>query len=181
MTFAIIRKYLTKSFSNNFFRVYTSSDIIGVELGGSIKNVISIAAGICKGVGYGDNTIAALLTRGIKELSSLGKSFGAKKETFFGLSGIGDLIVTAMSIHSRNRRFGEYIGNGMSIKEVLKEMKMVVEGVETTKAINKLAKIKNVEMPICREVNQILFKGKNPVNALNDLMKRELKKEQLNY
>ena len=173
-------KIVQDSFSNQFFRVYSSDDILGVEFGGSIKNVIAIAAGICKGIGYGDNTIAALITRGTKELSRLGLVFGAKRETFFGLSGMGDLIVTATSNHSRNRKVGEWIGNGLTLGQIAKKMKMVAEGVDTTLAINKLAEIKNIEMPICKEVFHILFEGKNPVIAIGDLMTRELISEYLN-
>lgn len=171
---------IQKVFSNQFFRVYRSSDIIGVEFGGSIKNVISIASGICKGIGFGDNTIAALLTRGTKELSQLGLLFGAKRETFFGLSGMGDLIVTATSKHSRNRQVGEWIGEGFTLDQISKKMNMIAEGVETTKAINSLVKQNKIDMPICKEVYQILFKGKNSVIAMGDLMTRKLTTEYSN-
>ena len=171
---------IQEAFSNQFFRVYRNSDILGVELGGSIKNVISLAAGICKGIGFGDNTIAALLVRGSKELANFGVGLGASKETFFGLSGMGDLIVTATSSHSRNRQVGEWIGEGLSLEQILQKMNMVAEGVETTKAIMMLAKEKNIEMPICSEVYQIIFEGKNALVAMNNLMTRELTSEYSN-
>lgn len=167
-------------FSNQYFRVYRSDDILGVEVGGSIKNVISLAAGICKGVGYGDNTIAALLTRGTKELSNLGIALGGKTETFFGLSGVGDLIVTATSKHSRNRQVGEWIGNGLSLEQITQKMSMVAEGVETAKAIKSLARKKKIEMPICSEVYKIIFEDKNSLLAMNELMTRELTSEYSN-
>jgi len=173
-------KVVQDVFSNQFFRVYSSDDILGVEVGGSVKNVISLAAGICKGIGFGDNTIAALLTRGTKEIATLGATLGAKEETFFGLSGVGDLIVTATSRHSRNRQVGEWIGNGLSLDQISKKMNMIAEGVETTKAIMKLAKEKNVDLPICSEVYKIIFEDKNSILAMNNLMTRELTSEYSN-
>ncbi|MAJ44125.1 MAG: glycerol-3-phosphate dehydrogenase [Candidatus Marinimicrobia bacterium] len=165
---------IQEAFSNQYFRVYRNPDTIGVELGGSIKNVISLAAGICKGVGFGDNTIAALLVRGSMELASFGVKLGAKNKTFFGLSGMGDLIVTATSNYSRNRQVGEWIGEGVKLEQISNKMNMVVEGLETTKAIMVLAKKNNIEMPICSEVYKVIFEGKNALVAMNNLMTREL-------
>ena len=162
------------AFSNQYFRVYSNDDIIGVEIGGAVKNIIAIAAGITIGIGYGDNTISALITRGIAEIKRLGIKMGAKDKTFLGLSGIGDLIVTAMSTHSRNRTLGFELGKGKKINEVIDNMGMVVEGVQTSKAIFKLAKKMNVDMPICNNVYQILYNQKNPTLAIKDLMSRKL-------
>ena len=161
-------------FSNHYFRIYSNDDIIGVEIGGAVKNIIAIAAGITIGVGYGDNTISALITRGIAEIKRLGIKMGAKEKTFLGLSGIGDLIVTATSTHSRNRKLGFELGKGKKINKVIEDMGMVVEGVQTSKAIYKLAKKMDVEMPICNNVYQILFNQKNPTIAIKDLMNRKL-------
>lgn len=168
---------IQRAVSNNFFRVYTSNDVVGVELGGALKNVIAIAAGIAEGAGFGDNTKAAIMTRGINEIMRLGLSMNAKMETFFGLSGIGDLIVTCSSKHSRNRFVGEEIGKGKSLSEVLSEMKMVAEGIATSKSSLMLANTIGVEVPIVRQVNDIMFSGKSPVDATNELMSRELKSE----
>lgn len=162
---------------NPFFRVYTSNDVVGVELGGALKNVIAIAAGISDGVGYGDNTKAALMTRGIVEIARLGMAMGAQANTFYGLSGIGDLIVTCTSRYSRNRFVGEQIGKGKTLDEILKTMKMVAEGIRTTRAAVALAKKYGVEMPITQEVNEILFHGKDPKKAVYDLMTRTPKPE----
>lgn len=170
-------KDIQKIFSNNYFRVYSSSDLIGTEIGGALKNVIAIAAGISVGAGFGDNTIAALMTRGINEIMKLGLLLKAKRETFFGLSGIGDLIVTCSSPHSRNRYVGEQIGSGKRLNVVLKEMKMVAEGVATTKSAYELSKKFKIEMPIVEEVNAILFKDRNPHIAAKNLMLRNLKPE----
>ncbi|MDM7926063.1 MAG: NAD(P)H-dependent glycerol-3-phosphate dehydrogenase [bacterium] len=159
------------------FRLYTSSDVIGVELGGALKNVIAIAAGISDGVGFGDNTKAALMTRGIAEISRLGEAMGAAPGTFSGLSGTGDLIVTCSSRHSRNRLVGEQIGSGRSLDEVLSGMKMVAEGVRTARSAMDLSRKHRVEMPITREVVEILFNGKDPRRAVAELMTREPKKE----
>lgn len=170
-------EYLQSMFISNVFRVYTSPDILGIELGGSLKNVIALAAGIADGLGYGDNTKAALITRGIAEIARLGVKMGGKIETFTGLTGIGDLIVTCASVHSRNRKAGYLIGQGMSMQEAMDEVKMVVEGVYSAKAAAKLAQKYEVSMPIVDEVNAVLFKGKSPAEAVNDLMMRESRSE----
>jgi len=170
-------KQVQQVMSNAYFRVYTSQDLLGVELGGSLKNVIAIAAGIVEGVGYGDNTKAALLTRGIVEMTRLGTAMDASANTFAGLSGIGDLIVTCTSRHSRNRFVGEEIGKGRKLKEILDNMIMVAEGVRTTQSAVDLSKVHGVNMPITQEVYQVLFEGKPPVDAIRDLMTRELKSE----
>lgn len=170
-------EYLQSMFISNVFRVYTSPDILGIELGGSLKNVIALAAGIADGLGYGDNTKAALITRGIAEIARLGVKMGGKIETFTGLTGMGDLIVTCASVHSRNRKAGYLIGKGMSMQEAMDEVKMVVEGVYSAKAAAKLAKKYDVSMPIVEEVNAVLFGGKSPADAVNDLMMRESRSE----
>ena len=144
-------------FMNKVFRVYTSSDIVGIELGGALKNVIALAAGTVDGLGYGDNTKAALMTRGIAELTRLGEALGGKPETFSGLTGVGDLIVTCTSVHSRNRKAGYLMGKGMTAEEAMKEVKMVVEGVYSAKAALGLAKKCNVAVPIVEAVNRVLF------------------------
>lgn len=174
-----IAKVCQKVFSNKYFRVYTSNDLKGTELGGALKNVIAIAAGIADGARFGDNTKAAIMTRGMNEIMKLGVKMGARMETFFGLSGIGDLIVTCSSKLSRNRFVGEQIGKGKSLNSVIKEMKMVAEGVNTTVAAYKLSKKFKVEMPIVKEVYQVLFMGKSPYEAAKALMCRPLKKEHL--
>ena len=156
-----------------YFRVYTNPDIIGVELGGALKNVIALAAGISDGIGCGDNTKAALMTRGIAEIARLGVAMGADLFTFSGLAGIGDLIVTCISMHSRNRRAGILLGEGKPLDEVLSAIGMVVEGVHTAHAAHELATRHNVEMPIIAEVNRVLFEGKNPQQAVMDLMARD--------
>lgn len=155
------------------FRVYTNPDIIGVELGGAVKNVIALCAGISDGLGFGDNTKAALMTRGIAEISRLGSAMGAQVQTFSGLAGIGDLIVTCTSMHSRNRRAGILIGQGKTVEDALKEVKMVVEGVFATEPVYKLASRLDVRMPITNEAYQILFNGKDPRQAVVDLMSRD--------
>lgn len=170
-------KYIQDVFMSGKFRVYTSDDIIGVELGGALKNVIALCAGISDGLGYGDNTKAALMTRGLAEIARLGTAMGAKEETFMGLSGVGDLIVTCTSMHSRNRRAGILLGQGKSLKEALDEVHMVVEGVNTAAAAYKLGQKYGVSMPITEEANAILFKGKNAREAVNDLMTREKRNE----
>ncbi len=170
-------EYLQSMFISKVFRVYTSPDILGIELGGSLKNVIALAAGIADGLGYGDNTKAALITRGIAEIARLGVKMGGKIESFVGLTGIGDLIVTCASVHSRNRKAGYLIGQGKSMKEAMDEVKMVVEGVYSAKAAAKLAEQYNVSMPIVEEVNAVLFDGKDPAQAVDDLMQRESKSE----
>ena len=162
---------------NEYFRVYTNDDLIGVELGGALKNVIALAAGIVEGMGYGDNTKAALITRGIAEMSRLGTEMGGKMETFAGLTGIGDLVVTCTSGHSRNRRAGELVGQGFSIEEAMKQVNMVVEGVPTTKAAYALMKKYNVEMPILTAINGVLFEGKPVKETIYSLMMRDKKDE----
>lgn len=164
-------------FSANVFRVYASDDLIGVELGGSLKNIIAIAAGITAGLNLGDNTMGALLTRGLAEITRLGVAMGAQPQTFAGLSGIGDLITTCSSRHSRNRYVGEKIGQGEKLSDILASMTMVAEGVETTRSGYALARKYDVEMPITAEVYQVLFKDKPPAEALGDLMGRTLKSE----
>lgn len=170
-------EYLQSMFISKVFRVYTSPDILGIELGGSLKNVIALAAGIADGLGYGDNTKAALITRGIAEIARLGVKMGGKIESFIGLTGIGDLIVTCASVHSRNRKAGYLIGQGRSMQEAMDEVKMVVEGVYSAKAAAKLAEQYDVSMPIVEEVNAVLFDGKDPARAVDDLMQRESKSE----
>jgi len=170
-------KYIQILFSNPVLRTYANPDIKGVELGGSMKNVIAIAAGICDGIGYGDNTKAALLTRGMTEISRLGVKMGASPATFNGLSGIGDLIVTCLSQHSRNRKVGQAIGEGKTLDQVLSEMKMVAEGVKSAKSVHQLRQKYEVNMPICEAIYQILFEGKNPKKSVTDLMARELRLE----
>jgi glycerol-3-phosphate dehydrogenase (NAD(P)+) len=172
-----IAKIVQNVFSNKFFRVYSSPDLKGTEIGGALKNVIAIAAGISDGAGFGDNTKAALMTRGINEIMRLGLLLNAHKETFFGLSGIGDLIVTCSSKYSRNRFVGEQIGEGKKLNTVLKEMKMVAEGVATSKSAYQLSVKNKIEMPIIEQVYEILFKRKSPLKAVNSLMNRSLKKE----
>ncbi len=165
------------AFMNENFRVYTSPDMLGMEIGSALKNVVALAAGTADGLGYGDNTKAALITRGIAEITRLGTAMGGKAETFAGLTGIGDLIVTCASMHSRNRRAGILIGQGKSMDEAMAEVKMVVEGVYSAKAALKLAKKYNVELPIIEQVNLVLFEGKNPAEAVRDLMIRDKKIE----
>ena len=156
---------------------YLQSDMLGIELGGSLKNVIALAAGIADGLGYGDNTKAALITRGIVEIGRLGVKMGGKFESFCGLTGIGDLIVTCASVHSRNRKAGYLMGQGKSMEEAMKEVNMVVEGVYSAKAAIKLAQKYEVPMPIVDEINKVLFEGKDPKQAVDDLMLRESKIE----
>lgn len=164
-------------FMTPYFRVYANTDIIGVELGGALKNIIALAAGICDGAGFGDNTKAALMTRGLVEINRLGAKLGAIPDTFAGLSGMGDLVVTCMSRHSRNRYVGEQIGKGKSLQDVLAEMVMVAEGVKTTESAFGLSKKEDAEMPITEQVYYTLFEGKAPLEALQDLMTRASKME----
>lgn len=164
-------------FMNNVFRVYVSPDVLGIELGGALKNVVALAAGMADGLGYGDNTMAALITRGISEISRLGVAMGGKAETFAGLTGIGDLVVTCASKHSRNRRAGILIGQGKSMQEAMDEVKMVVEGVYSAKAALALAQKYDVEVPVIEYVNKILFEGMPAVDAVPVLMGREKKGE----
>ncbi len=164
-------------FMTDYFRVYTNNDLIGVELGVSLKNTIAIAGGICDGLGFGDNTKAALLTRGLAEIKRLACKLGAKNATLSGLAGVGDLIATCMSRHSRNRYVGEQIGKGRKLREILDEMVMVAEGVRTTKAAVKLSSNVNVELPIAEQVYKVLFNRKNPRTAIRDLMVRKARSE----
>ncbi|OGO78049.1 MAG: glycerol-3-phosphate dehydrogenase [Clostridiales bacterium GWB2_37_7] len=168
----IIAEYVQDVFMTPKFRVYTNPDMIGVELGGALKNIIAIGAGVIDGLGFGDNTKAALMTRGIVEISRLGESLGAKKDTFAGLSGIGDLIVTCTSMHSRNRRAGIALGEGKSLDEFLGGTSMVVEGVRTTKSAYDLARKMNVEMPITQEIYNLLFNKADIRNSVINLMMR---------
>ena len=170
-------EYLQGIFMSPVFRVYTTPDILGVELGGALKNVIALAAGTADGLGYGDNTKAALITRGIAEISRLGTKMGARAETFYGLSGIGDLIVTCASVHSRNRKAGYLMGKGYTMQEAMDEVKMVVEVVYTERAAKSLAEKYQVEMPIIEEVNKVLFEDKPAADAVRDLMLRDKKVE----
>ena len=170
-------EFIQNVFMSPVFRVYTSSDIRGIEIGGSLKNVIALAAGMSDGLGYGDNALAALITRGIAEMSRLGKAMDCDPETFFGLTGIGDLIVTCGSRHSRNRRAGVLIGKGKSVKEAMDEVQMVVEGVYSAKAGKQLAEKYQVSMPIVEEVNRILFEDKAASEAVKDLMCRDKREE----
>ena len=170
-------EYLQEAFRSSVFRVYVSPDILGIELGGSLKNVIALAAGMADGMGYGDNTKAALITRGIAEIARLGVKMGGNPNTFAGLTGIGDLIVTCASVHSRNRKAGYLMGQGKTMQEAMDEVKMVVEGVYSAKAAAKLAKKYGVSMPIVDQVNAILFEGKNAAEAVDELMLRDSKSE----
>lgn len=170
-------QYLQNIFMNRVFRVYISPDVAGIELGAALKNVVALAAGIADGLGYGDNTKAALITRGISEIARLGTTMGGRLETFSGLTGIGDLIVTCASMHSRNRRAGILIGKGYTMDEAMKEVKMVVEGVYSAKAAMGLARKYNVQLPIIEQVNQILFEGKSAAEAVESLMLRDKKVE----
>lgn len=170
-------EFLQALFMNEVFRVYTSPDVLGIELGAALKNVVALAAGIADGLGYGDNTKAALITRGITEIARLGTAMGGEFETFCGLSGIGDLIVTCASMHSRNRRAGILIGKGYTMDEAMKEVKMVVEGVYSAKAALALAKKYQVQLPIIEQVNAVLFENKKADEAVKELMLRDKKIE----
>lgn len=170
-------KMIQAAFMNSYFRVYHSDDILGVEYGGALKNVIAIGAGIVDGAGFGDNTKAAIMTRGIAEISRLGISLGARPETFSGLSGMGDLIVTCMSKHSRNRFVGEQIGKGKKLKQVIESMNMVAEGVETCKSVYELTTEHKILAPICHGVYEILFEEKDPIKSTYELMTRDMKSE----
>ncbi len=176
-----IAEYVQNLCMSPVFRVYTSSDMLGIEIGAALKNVIALAAGMADGLGYGDNTKAALITRGIAEISRLGTAMGAHPNTFFGLSGIGDLVVTCASVHSRNRKAGYLMGKGYSMKEAMDEVHMVVEGVYSARAGLKLSEKYQVEMPIVRAINQILFENKAPKDAVNELMQRVKKDELENW
>ena len=174
-------EYIQNIFMNNaYFRVYTSPDILGIEVGAALKNVVALAAGIADGLGCGDNTKAALMTRGIAELTRLGEALGGKPETFSGLTGVGDLIVTCTSVHSRNRKAGYLMGKGMTAEEAMKEVKMVVEGVYSAKAALGLAKKCNVAVPIVEAVNRVLFENADPKEEVSNLLLRERKQEHTN-
>ena len=170
-------EHIQNLFMSSVFRVYTSPDILGIELGGALKNVIALAAGVSDGLGCGDNTKAALMTRGIAEITRLGVAMGGKPETFSGLSGIGDLIVTCTSMHSRNRRAGILIGQGKTMQEAMDEVQMVVEGVYSAKAAMGLARKYHIEMPIIEQVNEVLFADKKADLAVRELMLRDKKIE----
>jgi glycerol-3-phosphate dehydrogenase (NAD(P)+) len=170
-------EYIQNLFMCETFRVYTSSDIKGVELGGSLKNVVALAAGMADGMGYGDNAKAALITRGITEIARLGVAMGCAQETFYGLTGIGDLIVTCASMHSRNRRAGILMGQGKSMQEAMEEVQQTVEGVYSAKAGLELARKYNVSMPIIEQINLVLFENKNAKEAVKELMQRDKKAE----
>ena len=172
-----IAKMIQHEFSNPVFRLYTNTDVIGVEIGAAMKNIIALAAGISDGLGFGDNTKAALMTRGMAEIKRLGVAMGGEENTFFGLSGIGDLIVTCTSMHSRNRRAGILLGQGKSLDETLKEVHMVVEGVNSAKAATELAKKLDVEMPITEAITGVLFNGDNAREVVYNLMMRDKKSE----
>jgi glycerol-3-phosphate dehydrogenase (NAD(P)+) len=172
-----LRKYLQEIFMTDRFRVYTNDDVIGVELGGSLKNIIAIACGISDGLGFGTNTKAAILARGLAEMSRLGQAMGARAHTFSGISGLGDLVTTCISPYSRNRFIGEQIAKGKTLKELTRRMQMVAEGVPTTKSAYALGAKYRVEMPITTEVYSVLYKNKSPQKAVQDLMLRERKEE----
>lgn len=184
-TIVVTSKFMDKAvkvqdlFMTEKFRVYTNEDIIGVEIGGAVKNVIALAAGVIDGIGYGDNTKAALMTRGMKEISRIGMALGGKEDTFYGLTGMGDLIVTCTSNHSRNRRAGILLGQGKSMEEALAEVGMVVEGVKACKAFYELKNKIGVEMPITEALYKALFESKNPKDAVIELMIREKKSEMI--
>lgn len=159
------------------FRVYTNEDIVGVEMGGAVKNIIALAAGICDGIGYGDNAKAALMTRGMYEIMRIGEALGGNKETFFGLTGMGDLIVTCTSMHSRNRRAGILIGQGKTMEEAVEEVGMVVEGIKACKAFYELKERENISMPITDVLYKVLFEGEDPIEGVRKLMIRDKKSE----
>jgi glycerol-3-phosphate dehydrogenase (NAD(P)+) len=175
---SITAQKIQNTFLTPYFRIYTTTDILGVEYGGALKNVIAIAAGIIDGAKIGDNTKAAIITRGITEIARLGFALGAKAETFSGLSGMGDLIVTCMSKHSRNRFVGEQVGRGEKLKDILKKMQMVAEGVETCRSVNQLSRKHKLEMPIASAVYNILFEEQDPTEAIKYLMAHDMKAEE---
>jgi len=172
-----ISKLVQGVFNTHEFRVYNSGDVTGVELGGALKNIIAIAAGICDGFGFGPNSKAAILTRGLVEITRLGAAMGAKKETFSGLSGLGDMVTTCISPHGRNRWLGEQIGKGEPLREILRYTEMAIEGVPTSKSAYRLAKKYKVEMPITEQIYKILHKDKSPNSAVKELMLRPMKAE----
>jgi len=168
-----LSKEVQAVFNGNAFRVYTNPDLIGVELGGAVKNVIAISAGICDGLGYGDNSKAALVTRGLTEIVRLGVAIGAEAQTFYGLAGVGDLYTTCVSQFGRNRAVGERIGRGERLDEIRSSMSQVAEGIDTTRSVRELARRRSVELPICEEIYKVLFHHKSPARAVQDLMARE--------
>jgi glycerol-3-phosphate dehydrogenase (NAD(P)+) len=170
-------KTVQNIFNTNYFRVYTNQDILGVELSAALKNIYAIAAGIIDGLGPWDNTKAALITRALMEMRRFGEEIGAKRETFMGLSGIGDMIVTCTSQHSRNRFVGEEIGKGKNIQEILANMYMVAEGVYTVKALMQNVNVKQTEMPIAEKIYQVIYEDNDPLKCIEELMERELKPE----
>lgn len=170
-------KYAQDLFFNESFRVYTSDDLVGIELGGALKNIIALGAGISDGLGFGDNAKAALITRGLAEMTRLGVALGAQPLSFLGLPGVGDLIVTCTSVHSRNWKAGNLLGKGYRLEEVLDQMEMVVEGVRTTKAAYQFAQEENVDMPITKGIYDLLFEGKHPKEIVEQLMNRTKKDE----
>jgi len=172
-----IAKMLQGIFNSKSFRIYINSDVVGVEVGGSLKNVIAIASGVCDGLGFGSNAKAAILSRGLAEMARLGKAMGAKTNTFSGLSGLGDLVTTCTSPLSRNRSVGEKLGKGKKISQITSSMSMVAEGVTTVKAVHKLGQKYKVSLPITNEVYNILYKKKKPAQAVQDLMTRKTKTE----
>lgn len=167
-----VAKKVQQRFNTDRFRVYTSTDLVGVELGGALKNVVAIAAGICDGLGYGDNAKSALMTRGLVEISRFGKLMGAEESTFAGLAGMGDLITTCMSQHSRNRKVGELLGEGKTLDDILAHMEAVAEGVTTVRSVYDLAEERGLDLPICQEVYRVIYEGKSPVEATDSLMSR---------
>ena len=172
-----IKEIVQDAFMNEYMRIYTSNDIKGVELGGALKNIIAFCAGVAAGIGLGDNTFAALITRGLAELSRLGVALGGQKETLYGLSGLGDLIVTCLSEHSRNRKAGKLIGQGKSLEETKKEVGMTIESIDNIEVAHELGKLHNIEMPIVEAVYGILYKGLKPEDAVDMLMNRSKKSE----
>ena len=170
-------KKLQEIFNSDTFRVYTNPDIIGIELGGSLKNIIALACGVCDGLGYGDNTKSAVVTRGLVEMSRLGKVMGAKQKTFNGLAGMGDLVTTCFSPHSRNRTVGEMLGKGKTLGYITSHMNSVAEGVTTVKSVYKLSRKLKIPMPITTEVYNLIYKNKKPKAAVLSLMSRKTKSE----
>jgi glycerol-3-phosphate dehydrogenase (NAD(P)+) len=173
----VVAGRVQEAFFRPYFRVYTNNDLVGVEVGVALKNIIAIAAGVCDGLGYGDNTKAALLTRGLVEITRLGCALGARTETFFGLAGIGDLIATALSRHSRNRHVGERIGKGESLESILAQMVMVAEGVRTARAAVDMGKRRKADLPIISSVHAVLYEKVDPREAINQLMNRPPQQE----
>ena len=172
-----ILKTIQDAFMSEKMRIYTSNDVKGVELGGALKNIIAFCAGVAAGIGLGDNSFAALITRGLKEISRLGVELGGKEETFYGLSGLGDLIVTCLSEHSRNRKAGMLIGQGKSLEETKKEVGMVIESIDNIEVAYELGKLHNIEMPIVETVYKVLYENLNPQEAVKNLMTRDKKME----